>query len=293
MKRLVFSLMIMLCLAIPMPVMAGEIDSVMPLDAAGKTVDAPDRSGFALDNGEADDRSAIGDVLSDWETNGYPDDIGGVFYDQETGRMTILLVNPSIGRETELSEIIPGVAFLPSVYSYNELLAVQDAITKEMMAQPDEEAMIYSAGIGFTAIDGMITGFGESGKEFRVVVSVDQSVFEETADRLYQRYGDMVYVEAGTAPVTLDGRLDTPAQAVTDMQWQFVLIALFLLAILGITLLWNRRHYNYALQTANGDTVTDSEPMSRKQVVAVVKEAAISPSDEIYGRIQKDLQERE
>lgn len=78
-------------------------------------------------------------------------------------------------------------------------------------------------------------------------------MFEETADRLYQRYGDMVYVEAGTAPIT-DGSLDTPTQAVTNMHWQYVLIALFLLVILGTTLILNRRRYNYALHTSNGNT---------------------------------------
>jgi hypothetical protein len=287
MKRIIFSLILLFCLTASLPAMAADIDYARQLDANDQNAGMPEDVAPAPDNAVAPDQPANGDILSGWDENGYPDDIGGVFYDQDTGKTTILLVNPSVERENELTALMPGVAFLPSAYSYNELLAVQKDITNEMISQPAGEAVIYSAGIGFTMIDGQLTGFGESGKEFRVVVSVDESVYAETVNRYRELYGDMVYVEPGTAPIA-DGLLDTTAHARTNMYWPFALIAVILFAAV-IAFAMNRRRYSYALQTANGGAVTVSEQMTRKQIKEAVKESALLPSDAVYERIQRDV----
>ncbi len=290
MKKVLLFTIVVFCLSVIMPAMAANADYALPPDTGERVTGTPESSGTVPEYAEAPDRAAIGDILTDWETNGYPDDIGGIFYDQETGKMTIFLVIPSIERENELRAVIPGIAFLPSAYSYNELLAVQDAITKEMMSQPAGETRIYSSGIGFTSIDGKVTGFGESGKEFRVVVSVDESVYTETSNRLHQLYGDMVYVESGTAIVSArDEFIDTSASSGIKLPFLFALIALFLLAALAAAFMLIRRQRGYAVQTANGDTVTVPNRLTRKQTAEAVKDAIVQPGDAVYERIQKHL----
>ena len=53
-------------------------------------------------------------------------------------------------------------------------------------------------------VDGKTTGFGESKKEARVVLTVDESVAQKYANKFYNIYGDMVVVEAGGAVVLQD-----------------------------------------------------------------------------------------
>lgn len=288
MKKIVFLLLLVFCLTASVPAMAAETEYSLLPDTGPEPVAALD-GGLTPENAGAADRPAVGDVLSDWEANGYPDDIGGVFYDQETGLTTILLVRPSAERENELKALIPGAALLPCVYSYNELLSVQKAVSEEMASQPDGKAAIHSAGIGYTATDGKVTGFGESGKEFRVVVTVDESVYTETANRLKRLYGDKVYVETGTALVPVTDSLAPAAPAGMGSHWQFTLLAIVLLGALAAAFMLSHRRHSRVMQTTNGDTVTAAGRMTRKQVEAAVKEAAASPGDVVFERIRKEL----
>lgn len=116
-------------------------------------------------------------LLNDWEANGYPDDVGGVYYDEATGNMVIMLVNASETRKQELLSMeryldSAHISFGESRYSYNEMLAVQKKIEAEMGGGNQK---IYSIGVGWTVVDGNETGFGASGKEFRIVVTVVES----------------------------------------------------------------------------------------------------------------------
>ena len=91
-----------------------------------------------------------------------------------------------------------NLAFDEWKYSYNDLLAVMKDIEREMWDQPNEP-VIYGVGIGWTTIDGEVTGFGDGGKEFRVVVQVSENVFSELTEKYRDKYGDMVYVEGSQA----------------------------------------------------------------------------------------------
>lgn len=84
-----------------------------------------------------------------WETNGYPDDVGGVYYDNATGNMVIMLVNGSEMRKQEILAMEQNmdstrISFGESLYSYNEMLAVQKKIEVELEAG---NSKIYSIGI--------------------------------------------------------------------------------------------------------------------------------------------------
>ena len=147
-----------------------------------------------------------------WEKTGYPDDIGGVYYDSESGMMGFLLVSPTQERIDELRAMFDGDAvFTPSAYSYNELRLAQDEITAIM----GEGSGIYSTGVGWTSTDRRVHGFGDSGKEFRLVVGVDKSVFHQYSEGFAALYGDRVVVEVNEPVMTDDGIAIMPGGGMT------------------------------------------------------------------------------
>ena len=227
-------------------------------------------------------------LLNDWEANGYPDDVGGVYYDEATGNMVIMLVNASETRKQELLSMeryldSAHISFGESRYSYNEMLAVQKKIEAEMGGGNQK---IYSIGVGWTVVDGNETGFGASGKEFRIVVTVDESALDEYAKTYGNLYGDMVYVEPGEAPFPADGdgRLSENANT-----WLLpTIIAAFILA--AFTVIFLSRHPMIpAMQTTAGTTITAKHRMSRQEVVRAVKENAVSPPDAMRETLMKKL----
>lgn len=73
------------------------------------------------------------------------------------------------------------------------LTQIHAEICEEMKAP---RSLIFGVGIGWATIDGKVTGFGPSGKESRVVVEVDSTVYDSYAEKWSRLYGDMVYVES-------------------------------------------------------------------------------------------------
>ena len=134
-------------------------------------------------------------LLALWEREGYPDDIGGVYFDNDTGLLAFLLIDPTPERIAELQTLAGhDLLITPGTYSYNELRRIQNEIWYELI----EDGIIYHAGVGWaTDEDGNVTGFGESGKELRVIVGVDETVFEHYRDEFARRFGDRVFVEIG------------------------------------------------------------------------------------------------
>jgi len=143
-----------------------------------------------------------------WEQHGYPDDSGGVYYDDDAGVMGFLLVNPTPERIAELNALAGyDLLITPCVYSQNELMRIHGEISAGMGA----DSKIYSVGFGWTITDdGVVHGFGESGKECRIVVGVAASEFDRYIAEFAQRYGDKVVVNISSESITLDS--SEPAQ---------------------------------------------------------------------------------
>ncbi len=235
-------------------------------------------------------------LFQSWEKNGYPDDIGGVYFDSETGRLAVLLVNGSEARKEELRAMAgdPDLRFTDSAYSYNELLAVLDEITKEMSGGAEG---LYGAGIGWISRDGDVVGFGESGKEFRVTVVVDESALDRYTEEFSARYGDKVYFEEGEMAI-LDSGMEIGAETLTGGTVKTGLgralpgdiLLLTGLAALGALLIFLfLRRGRLVARTTTGETVTASRSMSRRAVEEAVKESAPSPSDEAYEKLMDRL----
>ena len=132
------------------------------------------------------------DLYKIWERDGYPDDIGGLFsIDGSADNAAFLIVNPTQERIDELSSLIGSeLIYYPSKYSYNELRQLQAEITTNHM---EDDGKKYGVGVGWSSG----VGFGESEKEFRVFVVVDENEYGIYRDMFLQLYGDKVFVETG------------------------------------------------------------------------------------------------
>ena len=269
---------------------------------------------------------AFDNAFKQWEISGYPDDIGGVYYDSDLGKMGILIVNPEQGRIDELRAMFSdGVVLTPSTFSYNELRLAQEEIDAIMAPGSG----IYSTGVGWTSTDGIVHGFGESGKEFRLVVGVDESVFDHYSEGFAALYGDRVVIEA-SSQVALDsisesgGLLDggmvdngggdalasRPIAPIVPVDISAALSGsaffpptyanpdngIWLWAILGVglagillLLLRLRPRPVHAMQTADGGVVVGSSAVSKKQVVDAIRNSAIAPSDGLFDRVSEQI----
>ena len=129
--------------------------------------------------------------------------MGGVFAKGD-GTLVILLVNDSPAREDEISNMLSdpqNVSYGGSTYSYNAMMAVCTTITQQMLSGNTD---ILGCGVGWT-FDGETThGFGDSGQEFRVVVSVSPDKLDTYKTAFSEEFGDMIYFDPAEVSYTLD-----------------------------------------------------------------------------------------
>ena len=132
------------------------------------------------------------DLLARWEQDGYPEDVTGVFYNTDSGTLSILLTKNTEARRAELSGSIEDgekVLFFDGMYSHDELAAVQTEIAEELSAGTAQGLQKVALGWGVHG------GFGQNGKDFRVVVEAADEQAEQLAARYAAEYGDIVAVE--------------------------------------------------------------------------------------------------
>lgn len=219
-------------------------------------------------------------LFAHWEANGYPDDVGGVYYNEASGKLVIMLVGADANRQQEILAMIgdpKSVEFGESKYSHNQMLAVQEEITAQMVAGSG----IHAVGVGWASINGEVKGFGGSGKESRVVVTVDKSVYKKYSAEFASRYGDMVYVETGDAVVPLDA-------GVSGNPWLLPAVIALTLAATATAIALNRRRVA-AMQTSNGATVTGARHISRQEVIESIKASELKPSESAHARLMERL----
>ena len=140
----------------------------------------------------AADEATAQSVFEQWEQGGYPDDIVGVYFDQEAGMLSVMVVDPSPERIEELHSLFGNVVIInptQSSYTYNEALRVYE----EIAALVNADSKIYSVGLGSTITDGV------SAADSRPIVRVrvDESEFDRYNAEFTALYGDMVDVGIG------------------------------------------------------------------------------------------------
>jgi len=259
-----------------------------------------------------------------WDIYGYPDDVGGLFYDSDTGMMGFLLVDPTPERIAELRRLaIVDIVIYTSKYSWNELLRVQAEITALMVqdfniGENIPDSGIYFTGTGWTSTDGVVHGFGENRREMRVTVGVAESMYDHFNALFTELYGDMVVVMvsgpiepgfAGTddllieegADALVDDFLDTIITndsgfyeydiLVYDNNTFLILFIIFGFGLLGTlaVFIWIKTRRINAIQTTKDSIVTESIAVSREQVITAVKESGHTPRDNLLETIIKEI----
>jgi len=117
---------------------------------------------------------------------GYPDDIGGVFYDNETYKLCYLVVDRTPDRIKELQKRYgENVEFAPCKYSYTELMKVY----YEILRQGESDNNLRSGGTDIAMN--------------RIVVGVYENQLAYYRAEFAKRYGDKVFVEMVTGIPTL------------------------------------------------------------------------------------------
>lgn len=225
------------------------------------------------------------DMYNDWEMNGYPDYVGHVIYDDTVDKYEIGLVNATEADKNEILSKIgnnDGVVLGTARYSYNELLKFQNQIIDDTNGVEG----IYGLAVGWTSVDGEVIGFGESGKEFRIILTVDENLYGEYVKKLQEDYGDMVHVETGEMAVELG---DDSGLTQSNTALYLTIFAVFSLAILGVFFI--NRGAVLVKQSASGDNITESRPLGREEVISAVKESGIKPKDSVYRSILDKIKE--
>lgn len=145
-------------------------------------------------------------LFADWELNGYPGDVGGVYsYDGDATHLCILLVDRTPEREEEIRALLEDaetLKFGDATRSYAEVLAVRDMVEAEYL---DDEGV---AGIGVTVNDAR-TDF---------VVSVDATAdrYEDIKAAISGKYGDTVEVVCSEAATPETDANEDAGQAEAD-----------------------------------------------------------------------------
>lgn len=145
-------------------------------------------------------------LFADWELNGYPGDVGGVYsYDGDATHLCILLLDRTPEREEEIRALLEDaetLKFGDATRSYAEVLAVRDMIEAEYL---DDEGV---AGIGVTVNDAKT--------DFVVSVDVTADRYEDINAAISGKYGDTVEVVCSEAATPETDANENAGQAEAD-----------------------------------------------------------------------------
>lgn len=138
------------------------------------------------------------ELFTQWESSGYPEYVTGVFYNTETGHLSVLLKGNTAEQQAALTAQLSDavdVTYFEGQYSHAQLEDARAAIAAEMAETKGENGLV-GVGIGWSTVTG---GFGESGKDFRVVAAVTDERAAEYRTKYAEAYGDMVVVDTVSA----------------------------------------------------------------------------------------------
>ena len=223
-----------------------------------------------------------------WETNGYPDYVGFVYStDGSSNNLTVLLVEDDGTAENQIRSMLindSGLSFGSAKYSYNELMTIANEISSEYF---ENNKLFYGLSVGWGGVGA--PGFGDSGREARVVVEVDRSIFAEYTKLFKELYGDKVVVFESEAFADED-QSNIAEDKNTGLLW--LLIPMVLLVGAGIIFVI-RTKLVPALQTTTGSVVTKTVPVSRKQTIEAIKNSEVSPRAEVFDSILSKIEKED
>lgn len=247
----------------------------------------------------AETYSDIAELYQHWSMTEWPAWVCSVSStDGSAERLTVVVVSSQAAEE--LSAMLADDSTLTVVvsdggYTDSQLRKVQEEIVDKYMTAGGP---VVSIGVGWTTIDGKVTGFGESGHESRVVVGVLEEHVEEYRALLEQQYGEMVYVETGGV-ITLTGggaagdaasfREELGMKTPSPYVWYLLGLAALLCAA---AFLLQRRHA-FAVRQVNGQVIQASKPLTAHQVEAAVAESTEEPAPGTFEKVLEKLEQPE
>jgi len=197
----------------------------------------------------------------------YPDWYGGRYLDN--GQMTYVVVE---GYESQAEEVLKQNRHVLKKYSYNQLMITLYEITNEWMGaqSPNETVCLQSASLD----------------EINNCISIELYTGSDKVDSmkqaLYERYGNLVVISTTDDIIEMVGGLEQQ-----NNYWLFVSVAL--IVIMGMFIISRQPSVKVALQTANGNVIDGSRKISMAETVAAIKLSTITPNDEVFGNILKDI----
>jgi len=291
MKKVAFVLVIIMLVGMSMTTYAqGEpeadvfaTDRPTPVENADPITDAnisftEDVNIHRLSDGETG-RGTIDTPDKYWATNGYPDNIsfayeaGGEMLENGTSvaYWEIGIVNADEASKNEILDLLSPnclITFRDCTYSYkqreaafNEIYASRDAIVRDVQMLLNSEVVFVEIADGYE---------------------------KEYARKYVEQYGAFVVVTndiAAADDAIAAGGLDKGGNNPFDF-WFFP-ICLFLLVGMVTVIFFNRNRFIPVMQTNNGNVITGSTPISRKQTVSAIKNSAITPSNDVFNSIVK------
>ncbi len=225
------------------------------------------------------------DLFTAWEQSGYPDYVAGVYSADGGPALVIQLVAGYEDQADALQSMVDETLTLEfgAVYSHNELTRISHEIVEQYMGG---DSPVVGCGVGWRSVD----GFGESGTESRVIVSVLTEHAQAYADQFYAAYGDAVVVESSEG-ISVDATTAVQEELAHDVGvesgWNvwYVLLTL-LIAALAIGTLYIRYRPRRAAQTVDGERI----PLGR--VSRTEAETAVRESDPVTPRLDFDYLKR-
>lgn len=180
-------------------------------------------------------------------------------------------------------------------YTDSQLRQVQEEIAAEHMKTPGESPVV-GIEVGWTQINGQVTGFGESGRESRVVVDVLTDYVDEYRELFRDRYGDMVYVEAtdGVFLTTRDLVKDAGVREQLGIERNrapvWYLCGLGAMLCVAVVLMLLRNRPVAATQIVNGEMAADYRNLTAQQVEALVTAHTQTPDEQVHRKILKQVE---
>ena len=161
----------------------------------------------------AETYQSMAELYQHWSTTQMPDWVCSVVSADGSSERLAVVVN-SNAAAGELTAMVEDASSMEIIvadgsYGYHELLRVQEAIAGEYMGTNGKGGVMRIA-TGLALVDGKVVGFGESGKELRVIVGVQPQYADAFRSRFQKQYGDMVYVEVAEDAVLMDAALEPP-----------------------------------------------------------------------------------
>jgi len=256
------------------------VEDTDPIIENDGLIDGQENS-YRLADGEAG-RGTIETPDKYWAENGYPDNISFAY---EAGSETledgtsiayweIGIINADEASKQEILALLSPncrITFRDCKYSYRE----REAAFNEIYASRNDIVRNVQMALNSEV----------------VFVEIADGYEKEYARKYIEQYGSFVAVTNditaamdATEGLGLDGGDKNNAFGL----WLWPICLVFLIGAVTIVF-FNRTRLIPTLQTNNGNIVTESTPISRKQTISVIKNSVLTPSDDVFGSIMEKV----